>query len=73
MTFAWATHAGCWDLAAASAGLPRLRGRAVGLVGFGNIARALLPKAHGFGLRREIPAIVVNPDVTGSSAFRPRA
>jgi len=28
-----------------------LRGQTVGLIGFGNSARALLSKAHGFGLR----------------------
>lgn len=31
--------------------IPRLRGQTLGLVGFGNIARALAPKALGFGLR----------------------
>jgi len=31
--------------------LPRLRGQTLGLIGFGNSARALLPKARGFGLR----------------------
>ena len=31
-------------------GLPRLRGQVLGLVGFGNIARALVPKARAFGL-----------------------
>ena len=32
-------------------GLPRLAGQTLGLVGFGNIARALVPKARGFGMR----------------------
>lgn len=31
--------------------IPRVRGQTLGLVGFGNIARALVPKALGFGLR----------------------
>ena len=31
--------------------IPRVRGQTLGLVGFGNIARALVPKAQGFGLR----------------------
>jgi D-3-phosphoglycerate dehydrogenase / 2-oxoglutarate reductase len=44
------THAGKWDLSPAR-GLPRLRGQILGLVGFGNIARAVVPKALGFGLR----------------------
>ena len=29
--------------------MQRLRGQTLGLVGFGNIARALVPKARGFG------------------------
>jgi D-3-phosphoglycerate dehydrogenase / 2-oxoglutarate reductase len=43
------TGAGEWDLGLAP-GLPRLRGQTLGLIGFGNIARTLVPKAHGFGL-----------------------
>ena len=31
--------------------IPRVRGQTLGLIGFGNIARALVPKALGFGLR----------------------
>lgn len=50
VTFARATRAGIWDLSAGR-GLPRLRGQTLGLVGFGNTARALVPKAQGFGLR----------------------
>jgi len=44
------THAGYWDLSLAR-GLPRLRDQTLGLVGFGNIARWLAPKARGFGMR----------------------
>jgi D-3-phosphoglycerate dehydrogenase len=44
------TSAGAWDLTLAK-GLPRLRGQTLGLIGFGNIARALAPKALGFGMR----------------------
>jgi D-3-phosphoglycerate dehydrogenase len=47
--FACSTGRGEWDLAAAR-GLPRLRGQVLGLVGFGQIARALVPKAQAFGL-----------------------
>lgn len=50
VTFADSTRAGSWDLELAR-GLPRLRGQTLGLVGFGNIARTLVPKAQGFGLR----------------------
>jgi D-3-phosphoglycerate dehydrogenase len=45
-----AAHNGQWDLSLAR-GLPRLRGQTLGLIGFGNTARALVPKALGFGLR----------------------
>lgn len=31
--------------------IPRVRGQTLGLIGFGNIARALVPKAVGFGMR----------------------
>jgi D-3-phosphoglycerate dehydrogenase len=44
------TSAGRWNLDLAP-GLPRLSGQTLGLVGFGNIARAVAPKALGFGLR----------------------
>ena len=50
VTYARATRQGDWDLAAGGP-LPRLRGQTLGLVGYGNIARALVPKALGFGLR----------------------
>ena len=48
--FASATRAGTWDLLGIGRGLPRLRGQQLGIVGYGNIARALVPKAQGFGL-----------------------
>jgi D-3-phosphoglycerate dehydrogenase / 2-oxoglutarate reductase len=44
------THKGHWDLTMAR-GLPRLRDQTLGLIGFGNIARRLAPKALGFGMR----------------------
>ena len=50
VTAARMTRAGGWDLDAIR-GLPRLRGQTLGLVGFGNIARSLVVKAQGFGLR----------------------
>jgi D-3-phosphoglycerate dehydrogenase len=48
--FARATRSGRWNL---DEGRPihRLRGQTLGLVGFGNTARALVPKAQGFGLK----------------------
>ncbi|MFN8221654.1 MAG: C-terminal binding protein [Gaiellales bacterium] len=45
-----ATQARRWDLGAERDRLPRLRGTTVGLVGFGNSAHALVPKALGFGM-----------------------
>lgn len=47
--FAGETAGGVW---APSGGreLPRLRGRTLGIVGYGNIGRALVPKARAFGL-----------------------
>jgi D-3-phosphoglycerate dehydrogenase len=49
VSLARSTHDGAWSLDLA-AGAPRLRGQTLGLVGFGSIARALVPKARGFGL-----------------------
>jgi D-3-phosphoglycerate dehydrogenase len=48
--FSRATRAGVWDLSAGR-GLPRLREQTLGLIGFGSIARAMVPKARGFGMR----------------------
>jgi D-3-phosphoglycerate dehydrogenase / 2-oxoglutarate reductase len=44
------TRSGRWETALAY-GTSRLRGQTLGLVGFGNIARRLAPKARAFGLR----------------------
>src|SRR5246500_2934092 len=43
-------HAGRWEMPAVVP-IHRLAGRVLGLVGFGNIPRALAPKAKAFGLR----------------------
>lgn len=43
------TRQGIWDISSAR-GIPRLRGQTLSLIGFGNIARATVPKARGFGL-----------------------
>jgi D-3-phosphoglycerate dehydrogenase / 2-oxoglutarate reductase len=51
VAFSRSTREGRWDLLGLGRGLPRLREQTLGLVGFGNIARALAPKARGFGLR----------------------
>jgi D-3-phosphoglycerate dehydrogenase len=51
-------QAGRWEMPAVVP-LHRLAGRVLGLVGFGNIPRALVPKAQAFGLR----VIVYDPFV----------
>jgi D-3-phosphoglycerate dehydrogenase len=43
------TRSGTWTLEHAG-GLPRLRGQTLGLIGFGDIARRLVPRARAFGL-----------------------
>jgi len=42
-------HAGRWEMPLVQP-IYRLKGRVIGLVGFGNIPRALVPKAKAFGL-----------------------
>ncbi|HEV2117374.1 MAG TPA: C-terminal binding protein [Terriglobales bacterium] len=44
------TKAGLWDLAALTP-IHRLRGRTLGLVGFGRIPQAVTPRAQAFGLK----------------------
>ncbi|HRW10948.1 MAG TPA: C-terminal binding protein [Caldilineaceae bacterium] len=70
-----AVRAGTWNNTSLGP-LPRLRGQTLGLVGFGNSARALLPKAKGFGMRviaytpRLSPTALQAPDVaTNDLAF----
>jgi D-3-phosphoglycerate dehydrogenase len=60
VTFARSTRAGTWDLLGLGRGLPRLRGQRLGIIGYGNTARALVPKAQGFGL----DVIVFTPRLT---------
>jgi D-3-phosphoglycerate dehydrogenase / 2-oxoglutarate reductase len=55
-------QAGCWEMSAVVP-IHRLRGRVLGLVGFGNIPRALTPKAKAFGLR----VVAHDPQVTGET------
>jgi D-3-phosphoglycerate dehydrogenase / 2-oxoglutarate reductase len=43
-------HAGRWEMPA-TVPMHRLAGRVLGLIGFGNIPRALAPKAKAFGMR----------------------
>jgi D-3-phosphoglycerate dehydrogenase len=64
VTFSRATRGGVWDLAAGR-GLPRLSEQTIGLVGYGNIARTLVPKARGFGLRVLAYSPRATPSVDG--------
>jgi D-3-phosphoglycerate dehydrogenase len=64
--FARATRGGVWDLKAGRP-LPRLRGQTLGLIGYGNIARALLPKALGFGLNVLVYTPRITPGPLGAS------
>ncbi len=50
ITFTSETRVGVWSLEHAP-GLPRLAQQTIGIVGFGRIARELVPRARGFGLR----------------------
>ncbi len=56
-----ATKAGESRSAEVRAHMTRLRGKTLGLVGLGNIARTLVPKAKGFGMR----IIAYDPYVAG--------
>jgi D-3-phosphoglycerate dehydrogenase len=55
-------QAGRWEMPAVVP-LRRLEGRVLGLVGFGNIPRAVAPKAKAFGLRVVTHDPFVKPDV----------
>lgn len=48
--FTTETRSGVWSLEDAP-GLPRLNEQVLGIVGFGRIAQALVPRARGFGMR----------------------
>ena len=67
--FAAETRAGTWDPRLAQQ-LPRVRGRALGLVGYGAIARTLVPKARGFGLEvlAWTPRLTPGPLADGATA-----
>ncbi len=60
-------QAGRWELPPLVP-LHRLDGRVLGLVGFGNIPRALAPKAKAFGLRVVIHDPYVSPDALAKAA-----
>jgi len=49
----------------------RVRGQTLGLIGFGNVARALVPKAQGFGLRVIACSPHVGDDVVAGLGVEP--
>ncbi len=59
-------QAGRWDMPAVVP-IHRLAGRVLGLVGFGNIPRALAPKAKAFGLRVVTHDPYVSPDALAAA------
>src|SRR4029077_18091765 len=59
-------HAGRWEMAAVTP-IHRLRGRVLGLVGFGRIPRLVAPKAQTFGLKVLTYDPYVPPEVTASA------
>jgi D-3-phosphoglycerate dehydrogenase / 2-oxoglutarate reductase len=63
ITFTSETRAGVWSLEHAP-GLPRLAEQTLGIVGFGRIAQALVPRARGFGLR----VLVYTPRLAAAGA-----
>lgn len=63
--FAAATRRGAWDNRAAGP-IPRLRGKTLGLVGYGRNARAVVPKALGFGL-----TVLAHDPLLPEDAIRP--
>jgi D-3-phosphoglycerate dehydrogenase / 2-oxoglutarate reductase len=58
-------QAGRWEISAI-APIHRLSGRVLGLIGFGNIPRALAPKASAFGLRVVAHDPFVAPEIFAS-------
>lgn len=65
-----AVHAGTWSL---KTGMPlfRVRGRALGIVGFGKIGRALAEKAQAFGMRVLAHAPRANPEALRAHGVQP--
>jgi len=63
VTFTSETRSGVWSLEHAP-GLPRLAEQTLGIVGFGRIAQALVPRARGFGLR----VLVYTPRLAAAGA-----
>lgn len=65
-----AVHAGTWSL---RTGMPmfRVRGRALGIVGFGKIGRTLAEKAQAFGMRVLAHAPRANPESLRAHGVQP--
>ena len=65
-----AVHAGTWSL---KTGMPlfRVRGRALGIIGFGKIGRTLAEKAQAFGMRVLAHAPRANPESLRAHGVQP--
>ncbi|MEM7031247.1 MAG: C-terminal binding protein [Chloroflexota bacterium] len=64
ITFTQETRQGQWGLQSGQ-GMPRLRGQTLGLIGYGNIAQTLVPKARAFGLNVIAYTPRLAPDALG--------
>jgi D-3-phosphoglycerate dehydrogenase len=69
VNFVELTRGGEWSLEPGRS-MARLRGQTLGLIGYGNIARTLVPKAQAFGLRILVytPRLAAGPQNDGSQA-----
>jgi D-3-phosphoglycerate dehydrogenase / 2-oxoglutarate reductase len=63
--FTQATRHGEWNLQIGRT-MPRVRGQTLGLIGYGKLAQALVPKAHAFGLRILAYTPRIAPDALGN-------
>jgi D-3-phosphoglycerate dehydrogenase len=63
------THAGRWEMSAVVP-IHRLRGRVLGLVGFGRIPQLVAPKAKAFGLKVVTCDPYVPPEITTAGDVR---
>lgn len=64
------SHAGQWELSTV-APIRRLRGRTLGLVGFGKIPQLVTPKAHAFGLKVVTYDPYVSREITAKAGVEP--
>jgi len=66
----WQTFHGK-EMQAVWRGISMIRGQILGLIGFGVIARKIVPKAHAFGLNVVVFDPVINPDLIRETGAEP--